>query len=271
MPYSVMQYQDIEELQTYHPGPAVPVAATVMGIDYPLDEAFTVYVWDFHSLEPESWPEVVKPTIDPTDNGRWLKVDLSSPIAPQVNSDWNATAGPAQILNKPAIPAPQVSSDWTAVSGVARILNKPTLSAVALTGNYNDLLNKPAAPGALTVGGPNSRSLLVGSAYQATDTTKPAIVTITFNSTASLSLSGGTTVLGEVRIGSTNSVATGGGTAVGSYKNSLTGTLAIGLNIQTDSYNTVTFVLPAGWFFSPRQVSGTGLQIVSAFDQSISN
>lgn len=32
--------------------------------------------------------------------------------AAQVNSDWNATSGVAEILNKPTIPAPQIQSDW---------------------------------------------------------------------------------------------------------------------------------------------------------------
>ena len=47
--------------------------------------------------------------------------------AAQVNSDWNATSGVAEILNKPTIPAAQVNSDWNASSGVAQILNKPTV------------------------------------------------------------------------------------------------------------------------------------------------
>jgi hypothetical protein len=44
-----------------------------------------------------------------------------------VNADWNAVSGDAQILNKPTIPAAQVNSDWNATSGVAQILNKPTI------------------------------------------------------------------------------------------------------------------------------------------------
>lgn len=43
-----------------------------------------------------------------------------------VNADWNATTGDAQILNKPTIPAAQVNSDWNATSGVEQILNKPS-------------------------------------------------------------------------------------------------------------------------------------------------
>jgi hypothetical protein len=39
-----------------------------------------------------------------------------------------------------------VNSDWNASSGVAQILNKPALAAVATSGNYNDLSNKPSIP-----------------------------------------------------------------------------------------------------------------------------
>lgn len=79
----------------------------------------------------------------------------------QINSDWNATSGVAEILNKPnlatvatsgsyndlsnkpSIPAEQVNSDWDATSGKAEILNKPTLATVATSGSYTDLDNKP--------------------------------------------------------------------------------------------------------------------------------
>ena len=44
-----------------------------------------------------------------------------------VQSDWNAASGDAQILNKPTIPAAQVPADWNASSGVSRIRNKPRI------------------------------------------------------------------------------------------------------------------------------------------------
>ena len=49
--------------------------------------------------------------------------------AAQVNSDWNASSGVAQILNKPTIPAAQIQSDWTQANTAALdyIKNKPTL------------------------------------------------------------------------------------------------------------------------------------------------
>ena len=58
-----------------------------------------------------------------------------------------ATSGSYNDLsNKPTIPAAQVNTDWNASSGVAQILNKPSLATVATSGNYNDLLNKPTIP-----------------------------------------------------------------------------------------------------------------------------
>lgn len=45
-----------------------------------------------------------------------------------------------------SVPAAQVNSDWNAASGVAQILNKPSLATVATSGSYNDLLNKPTIP-----------------------------------------------------------------------------------------------------------------------------
>ncbi len=101
-------------------------------------------------------------------SGQYLKSTGSSvawttfPTIPaaQVNSDWNATSGLEQILNRPTlatvatsgqysdlsglptIPAAQVNSDWNSSSGVSQILNKPTL----FSGSYNDLTNKPTIP-----------------------------------------------------------------------------------------------------------------------------
>lgn len=39
-----------------------------------------------------------------------------------------------------------VNADWNATEGDAQILNKPTLAAVATSGNYNDLTGKPTIP-----------------------------------------------------------------------------------------------------------------------------
>jgi len=48
----------------------------------------------------------------------------------------------------PSIPAAQVNADWSAGTGVAEILNKPNLATVATSGSYTDLSNKPSIPSA---------------------------------------------------------------------------------------------------------------------------
>lgn len=61
-----------------------------------------------------------------TNTSGWLN------IGQQVQSDWNQSDNTAvdYIKNKPTIPAAQVNADWNAVSGVAEILNKPTIPTV---------------------------------------------------------------------------------------------------------------------------------------------
>ena len=52
-------------------------------------------------------------------------VTLNTAKVSNAQSDWNATSGLAEILNKPTSTS-QVNSDWVSVSGVSEILNKPT-------------------------------------------------------------------------------------------------------------------------------------------------
>lgn len=40
----------------------------------------------------------------------------------------------------------QIQTDWDATSGLGQILNKPNLATVATSGNYNDLINLPSLP-----------------------------------------------------------------------------------------------------------------------------
>lgn len=62
-----------------------------------------------------------------------------------------ATTGSYNDLsNRPTIPSGQVNSDWNASSGLAQILNKPSLAAVATSGAYSDLSGRPTALSAFT-------------------------------------------------------------------------------------------------------------------------
>ena len=71
----------------------------------------------------------------------WDETDSDSPQfiqnkptipAAQVNADWNATEGVAEILNKPTIPAAQVQSDWSQSDSEAVdfIKNKPVIPSL---------------------------------------------------------------------------------------------------------------------------------------------
>ena len=85
--------------------------------------------------------DILQQCIQKSDNSYgWVTVGTGSGTgSDQVNSDWNASSGLAQILNKPTIPASQVNSDWNAISGLAQILNKPTI-------NTNTILSGTAVP-----------------------------------------------------------------------------------------------------------------------------
>lgn len=56
------------------------------------------------------------------------------------------------LTDTPTIPAAQVNSDWNANSGVAEILNKPTLATVATSGDYGDLSGTPTLATVATSG-----------------------------------------------------------------------------------------------------------------------
>lgn len=71
--------------------------------------------------------------------------------AAQVNSDWNAGSGVAQILNKPTIPAAPGTLDTTATTAQATNASEALSGAIKLhkiskTGKYSDLSGKPTVP-----------------------------------------------------------------------------------------------------------------------------
>ena len=161
--------------------PTIPPAVTV-------DQHY-----DALSANPQSGTAVAEaiagtgqvPTVGSSDDNKVLMASFTggvgsyswepSAAATQVNADWTANSGVAEILhkpdlsvyaqsanlatvatsgdyndlsNRPSIPAAQVNADWDANSGVSQILNKPNLATVATTGDYSDLQNKPSIPAA---------------------------------------------------------------------------------------------------------------------------
>jgi len=76
--------------------------------------------------------------------------------AAQVNSDWDATSGVAQILNKPTLGTAALadsSSFATAAQGATAdtAIQPADLAAVATSGSYDDLINQPTIPPAYTL------------------------------------------------------------------------------------------------------------------------
>jgi hypothetical protein len=137
-------------------------------------------------------------------------------------------------------------------------------TGIAANGNANCT----SLPAAFSVGTPNTRSLSLATAYQASNTAKGASVNVNLTSTATLSLSGGTTNAAVVYIGSTSAVASGSGTPICRYSNSNTGTLTLGLNLSTIAAVPCHFDLPTGWYFAVLQTSGT-VTITDAYDEAI--
>ena len=125
-----------------------------------------------------------------------------------VQPDWNQsdTTADDYIKNKPTIPAAQVNSDWNASTGVSQILNKPTFATVATSGNYSDLNGTPTLATVATSGDyddlqnkPTIPAAPVQSNWNESDNTslayiqnKPTIPSET--ETLTFTLQGGTTV-----------------------------------------------------------------------------
>ena len=66
---------------------------------------------------------------------------INKPTIPTVPANVSAFTNDADYVTSSQVPA-QVNADWNATNGAAQILNKPTL----FSGNYNDLTNKPTIP-----------------------------------------------------------------------------------------------------------------------------
>jgi hypothetical protein len=62
-------------------------------------------------------------------------------------------------------------ANWTATSGGGVVLNKPTFAAVATSGSYVDLINKPTIPAATVIDSQTGAFLFVGAGVSHTGTT----------------------------------------------------------------------------------------------------
>jgi len=133
---------------------------------------------------------------------------IQSGAEENVQADWNQsdTSKDDYIKNKPTIPAAQVNADWNASSGVAQILNKPTIPAAQIQSDWNQttttakdyIKNKPTIPtvnnGTLTIQ-KNGTNVQTFTANQSSNVTAN-IVTDDWTATATVSSSGTVTFTG---------------------------------------------------------------------------
>lgn len=137
----------------------------------------------------------------------------------------------------------------------------------SLSINSGVLTAAPAAP--FNFGTPNARTLTVGTAFQATDPTKAAIVTISPQCTAAMTISGGSTCTMQARVG-TSGLTCSSGTVVAQWTNGNTGTLTIGLALNQTVGSPGSINLPIGGFGILCATSGT-FTVPAAVDQSAGN
>lgn len=81
----------------------------------------------------------------------YTKSEVDTALATKANSSSLATVATSgsynDLTNKPTIPAAQVNSDWNASSGVAQILNKPDLSNYVTSSQVNEAIINQMAYG----------------------------------------------------------------------------------------------------------------------------
>lgn len=112
-------------------------------------------------------------------------------------------------------------------------------------------------------------SLALSTAYQASTPSRPVVITINLWSQSSFTLAGNAPKEGGIWVGDSAGVASGIGAKLGEYSNVLSGVAVVGLTVLATQSQNYSFLLPAGWYYAVRQTVGTGLTIVSAFEQAV--
>ncbi len=105
-------------------------------------------------------------------------------------------------------------------------------------------------------GTPVVRTLVVNTSYQPTNLTKAAIVTVSPQCTAAITLTTGATCTLQARVG-TSGLTCSNGTVVAQWVNGNTGTLTIGLALNQIVGSPGDIKVPIGGYFILCPVSGT--------------
>lgn len=191
-------------------------------------------------------------------------LDFSIPRGNAGTNGTNGTNGAAATI--------AVGTVTTGAAGSsATVVNAGTSAAAVL--NFaiprgDQGLTGPAGPN--TIGSPNARTPVFGTAYQATDNTKPSFISVMIDTAYTVTVASTLADTVELRIGPVQTtVANGtGGFVAATFRASVTGiALVIGLGIG--QRNQLTSLLPTGWWWALRRTAGTTATITSATDQSL--
>lgn len=105
---------------------------------------------DLDTLESDVTTNNAKVSFDSASSTKLAGIEAGAEV--NVNADWNATTGDAQILNKPTLATVATTGAYSDLSGT------PSLATVATTGSYNDLSDQPTIP-------TNNNQLTNGAGY----------------------------------------------------------------------------------------------------------
>lgn len=111
-----------------------------------------------------------------------------------------------------------------------------------------------------------------GTAYQAADPTKPALISIMTRATYSITVAATYTDTVELRIGpdaASAANATAGSIKVAEAIFGITG-IALAVGMGLDQENQLVATLPIGWYFAVRRTNGTRAIISNSVSQPLS-
>lgn len=123
-------------------GVYVPITRTING--YPLNSNLTLNKGDVGLGNVDNTSDINKPISTATQTALDGKVDKV--VGKQLSTEDYTSAEKTKLAGIQAGAEVNINADWNAVSGDAQILNKPTLSTIATSGNYLDLSNRPTIP-----------------------------------------------------------------------------------------------------------------------------
>lgn len=200
--------------------------------------------------------------------GDGLPATFPSIPASQVNSDWNASSGVAQILNKPTIPTGTVTSvvAGTGLSG-GTITTTGTVSLpnTGTAGTYSavttDAQGRVIAGTTRSFNNSATKTLVTSTSGQGgvvLDAARDVMANYSVSTSTTATIGGASSVTVYLEVAATNSVTPSDWTTIAKESNSQTITLAIAL--QSVQANILNFgaVIPAGQYVRIRYaVTGT--------------